>query len=203
MSVILFFTLLVASPLLARAVAAALTAGQRPGPAGGRVLMPGLPPVDLRRSGAALARAAGRARKRILARPDEARDLEAGRIAADAGVTPEAAEAALRDLAARLPHRLRVTADGRMLYDFRAADLRAAGRRRGAGPLRAVALFLAGALGNLGAVWPLVVALALIAGLAGEDFGSIEAFTIAGAVVLGVIGAVMGAVVGLGAVIGA
>ncbi|MCB9545573.1 MAG: hypothetical protein H6706_06880 [Myxococcales bacterium] len=201
MSVILFFVLVVASPFLARAVAAALTGGMVPGPTGARVLMPGLPPVDLKRSSVALARAAARARRRILRRPGECRDLEAGRVAADAGVTPEAAEAALRDLAARLPHRLRVTADGRLLYDFHPTDLARVAGRRGSGLLRGVALFLAGALGNLGAVWPLVLALGLIAGLAGESYGSLEAFTIAGAAVLAVIAGVMGAVVGVGAVV--
>jgi hypothetical protein len=91
-------------------------------------------------------------------------DVEAAAAAAAVHLTPERVEAWLEGLALRLPCRVRITRRGQATYDFEPADLSAELRRdvlRGLGrPFAWVGL----ALINLGASWPLLFSIGLVAG---------------------------------------
>lgn len=147
--------ILLVSPLVARVVGRAVSRrlAATPGAVGAR--MPRLPDEE------GLGRGQRKLLKWLINHPN---DVEAAAAAAAVHLTPERVEAWLEGLALRLPCRVRITRRGQATYDFEPADLSAELRRdvlRGLGrPFAWVGL----ALINLGASWPLLFSIGLVAG---------------------------------------
>ena len=92
---------------------------------------------------------------------------EAAALAAQLGEDREVVEGALSHMREEIDARLRVTRSGKLLHDFSAdaiASLKM--RRRMSLPLR-FAIFVLGVLANLGAAWPVIMALLVALGALG------------------------------------
>ncbi len=103
-------------------------------------------------------------RRAVLLLTDGAADgvcVEASELATRLAVHTEVATALLADWRARLPCRLRVTRSGRLLHDFAVTDLKTAVRDAWHAWPQRVALWLAAILANLGALWWVVVGIAV------------------------------------------
>ncbi len=160
---------LVAAPLLARWVGAAVARQLRAQPGQARRWMPSLPetPADegtpAARFEAAIRRAEPRAVQYLLQQAQGERVLGADplALAAHLSVPPEVAVALFDDWRRRLPCRLRVTQKGRLLHDFAVADLQKAVRTAWHAWPQRVLLFAAALLANLGATWWVVCGVAV------------------------------------------
>lgn len=150
-----------------------------------------------------VARVEGGVLKAALAAPT---GLEATALATRLGAPREAVAAVLESIGARVPHKLRVTRSGRLLWDFDPAGLRRLRGLGGTGLLRRLGTFALAALANIGATWPLFATL-VVAGatLASLEFGAgveTEVLVLQLALGLLLIGLVLGVSVGLGWLLG-
>ena len=178
---LLLATLLLA-PLLARWAGLRVAAHLKPVPGQVRRWMPTLPelPQDdgtpAARFDAAIRRAEARAVPLLLAQaraqsqetlqgleavPQVLAGLEAAPLAAQLGVPEPVAVALLDDWRRRLPSRLRVTRNGRLLHDFPVAAIAGAVRSAWHAWPQRLLLFLAAVLANLGATWWVVAGVAV------------------------------------------
>lgn len=160
MALMLMMVLLVLSLPAAHVVGWLATQRLKVGAGMGRDLMPSLPaapPV----SGAAERRWESRlesALSKIVAHLSQSSaqltQIEASPLAAQLGLDAAVVEAALARMREEIPCRLQITAQGRMLHDFKAEDIAALrARRRRAWPMRML-LFGLAAFANIGAAWP-------------------------------------------------
>ncbi len=159
----------VATPVLARLAAWRLgrLIDARPGYA--RAHMPSLPVVPAeaatdrlaQRFEAAVRLAERRAVQHLTASAAAKVTVEAGELATQLSIHVEVATALLADWRARLPCRVRVTRGGRLLHDFASADLKAAARDAWHAWPQRLLLWLAAILANLGALWWVVVGIAV------------------------------------------
>ena len=149
-------------PLLVQLAGAWVARGLRVAPGRGREVMPSLapaaPPGDLQTFGRAWLQRRRALEARLVKRfAGGVEGAEAEALAATLGVQPALAAAALAHLREVIPCRLRVTRGGRLLHDFRAADLaRWRRRRRWRAPGRLLT-FVVAALANIGAAWPVLI----------------------------------------------
>ncbi len=165
---ILLLTLAVA-PLLARAVGWLIAAHLRAEPGKARRWMPTLPELPVEdgtpaaRFDAAVRRAERRALPLLAARAvgGQVRAIDADALAAELTVPVPVATALLDDWRHRLPSRLRVTRGGRLLHDFPARALAGAVRSGWHALPQRMALMAAAVLANLGALWWVVVGVAV------------------------------------------
>lgn len=111
---------------------------------------------------------------------DGVEGAEALTLAADLGEDPEVVAGALGHMREEIPTRLRVTRGGKLLHDFDASSIAALKTRRRMGlPLR-FAVFILGALANLGAAWPVVMGLLVASGALAMIAGGASATSIGG-----------------------
>lgn len=88
-------------------------------------------------------------------------DVEAHDIAAQHGVDVVIAEAVLAKMREEIPCRLRITAQGRLIHDFKAEDIQALqSRRQRALPMQ-ILLTILGGFANIGAAWPFLSMIAI------------------------------------------
>lgn len=92
----------------------------------------------------------------LLQKPD---DVQADSLAERTGQDPELVRAALDRLRTRVRCRMRVLASGRIVYDFRTADLQRFRRSRALGLPSRMLWLLLGLVVNVGAAWPLLASL--------------------------------------------
>lgn len=192
MLILIAIALLVASPVVARLVghAVARRLGVTPGAAGAR--MPRLPDEE----------GFSRGRRKLLKwLVNHPKGVDVNTAAAAVHLTPERVEAWLEGLALRLPSRVQITRRGRALYDFDPAALSQELRRdRARGFLRPFA-WAGLALLNVGAAWPLLFSIALVAGgLA--TMRPIDTFVWTGLTILLGVAVVAASVVGASALVG-
>lgn len=153
-----------------------------------------------RRFDASVDRAAKVIRRHVLDRG--AGGVTAQELAASLSLPPDVATAALEQLRANAPCRLRVTGSGKLIHHFDIEKLRVTPPSTGSFLAR-VMLFLAGVVANVGAIWPVIMALlGSVLALASLRSEGDETFYVAVGVLLAVPLA-FGAVLGGGVVVGA
>lgn len=159
---------LVASPVLAWLTGRLVARHLRAVPGAARRWMPTLPELP-KHDGTPAARfdrqvrlAEAKAVQLLLRQPEPMlTGLHAAQLAADVGVPTAVASAVLDDWRHRLPCRVRVTGDGRLLHDFDREAIAGAVRSAWHSAPQRLLLWLGALLANLGALW-WVVAGALV-----------------------------------------
>ena len=172
----ILLTTAIAGPILAKLVAARLGRVVDAVPGQTRRHMPSLPVDTAQTTGSARqdASAARRfegsvraaERQAVVLLTENAADdtvvtLEASQLATQLGVHGEVATALLADWRARLPCRLRVTQGGSLLHDFKVEALHKAVKDGMHSWPQRMALFALAVLANLGALWWVVVGVAV------------------------------------------
>jgi hypothetical protein len=155
---------LAAAPLVAHAAAWWVRLALAPRGLSARPNMPTLPVQDpdqgtpAARFDRGVERTLGVVLTSLLQQPQ---DIQGETLAATLGEDPELVRAALDRIRARVPCRMRVTAAGSLLYDFRTSDLQRFRQSRVLGWPARVLWLLLGLVVNVGAAWPLLASLVL------------------------------------------